>query len=147
MSPARTSVLPSPAALPSYNISDNGFLPAEVPLSRLPDDYYQPWEAIMEVLPELLELRQVRQAVDSLPVLDTSRLSSEPEWQRAYSVLAILTQAYIWQGPEPAQVSDTLPSDRSHADIRNSGYHRPYRYLSLQQPSISRFTRSQRMQH
>lgn len=107
MSPIKISTLPSPAALASYNISENGFLPAEVPLSRLPHDYYQPWEAIVEILPELLESRQVRRRVDDLPILDTSHLSSEPEWQRAYSILAIITQAYVWQGPEPAQVSDT----------------------------------------
>lgn len=126
MSPARITALPSPAALASYNISENGFLPAEVPLSCLPDEYYEPWEAIIAVLPELLETRQVRRLVDSLPVLDTSHLSSEPEWRRAYSVLAILTQAYVWQGPEPAQVSSVFFRDRSHANNRISGYHRPY---------------------
>lgn len=104
MSPIKISTLPSPAALASYNISQNGFLPAEVPLSRLPHDYYQPWESIVGILPELLESRQVRRRVDQLPLLDTSHLSSEPEWQRAYSILAIMAQAYVWQGPEPAQV-------------------------------------------
>lgn len=106
MSPVKISALPSPAALASYNISENGFLPAEVPLSRLPHDYYQPWEEIIEILPELLESRQVRRRVDAMPILDTSHLIIEAEWQRAYSMLAIMAQAYVWQGPEPAQVRD-----------------------------------------
>lgn len=110
MSPIKISTLPSPAALASYNISENGFLPAEVPLSRLPHAYYRPWEDVIEILPQLLESRQIRLRVDELPILDTSHLSSEPEWQRAYSILAIITQAYIWQGPEPAQVSDAARS-------------------------------------
>lgn len=105
MSPHKVNVLPSPAALASYGISENGFLPAEYPLLRLPHAYYEPWESIVERLSELLEAKHIRQRVDALPVLDTSHLSSDSEWQRAYSILAIIAQAYIWQGPEPSEVS------------------------------------------
>ncbi|SMQ53579.1 unnamed protein product [Zymoseptoria tritici ST99CH_3D7] len=101
--PIKISSLPSPAALEQYGITVNGFLPAEPPLRTLPHAYYQPWESIMKDLPTLLRSRSVRTRVDALPVLDTSHLYSEPEWQRAYSILAIMTQAYVWQGPEPAQ--------------------------------------------
>lgn len=148
MSPIKVSALPSPAALASYNISENGFLTAEVPLSRLSHDYYQPWEAVIEILPELLESRQIRWRVDDMPVLDTSHLHSEPEWRRAYSILAIIAQAYIWQGPEPAQVSDaTLVRARSHADDRISDYHLQYPSLSLRLLSTLRSIRSRPMQH
>jgi indoleamine 2,3-dioxygenase len=104
MSPHKVPALPSPAALPYYGISKNGFLPAESPLTRLPHTYYQPWEKIIEQIPILVETQQIRQWVDELPVLDTSHLSSEAEWQRAHSMLAVIAQGYIWAGPEPSEV-------------------------------------------
>ena len=109
MSPHKIEALPSAAALPSYGISKNGFLPAIPPLIRLPREYYQPWESIIEVFPQLIETRQIRQLVDELPVLSTEYLETEAEWQRAYSMLAVITQGYVWQGPEPSEVSFVLP--------------------------------------
>ena len=104
MSPHKVELLPSPAALPSYGITKNGFLPAEAPLSRLPHDYYQPWERIIEELPMLIETQLMRQRVNLLPVLSTASLGEEAEWQRAYSILALMAQGYIWTGPEPSLV-------------------------------------------
>ncbi|KAF1938723.1 Indoleamine 2,3-dioxygenase [Clathrospora elynae] len=103
MSPHKLEVLPSPAALSQYGITKNGFLPAESPLSRLPHGYYQPWERIIEKMPILIEEQQIRQWVDELPVLDTYLLASEPEWQRAHSMLAVIAQGYIWTGPDPSE--------------------------------------------
>lgn len=105
MSPHKVEVLPSAAALPSYGISKNGFLPANNPLIRLPNGYYQPWESIIAVLPTLIDSKQLRQRVNQLPVLATEHLLNESEWQRAYSMLAVMAQGYIWQGPEPSEVS------------------------------------------
>lgn len=113
MSPHRVEVLPSRAALSQYGISKNGFLPEESPLQRLPQAYYQPWERIMEELPELIETQRIRQKVDALPVLDTAQLGSETEWQRACSLLALIAQGYIWTGPEPSQVSLLATIERS----------------------------------
>ncbi|RMZ69558.1 indoleamine 23-dioxygenase [Pyrenophora seminiperda CCB06] len=96
-------ILPSRDALHQYGISKNGFLPAEPPLRRLPNDYYRPWERIVSRLPILIERQQIRKWVDEMPVLDTSHLSSEAEWQRAHSLLAVIAQGYIWTGPEPSQ--------------------------------------------
>jgi indoleamine 2,3-dioxygenase len=104
MSPHRVPVLPSPAALSQYGITENGFLPEYEPLSRLPHDYYKPWERIVEKLPTLIETQQIRQWVNEMPVLHTEYLASEPEWQRAHSMLAIIAQGYIWAGPEPSEV-------------------------------------------
>jgi indoleamine 2,3-dioxygenase len=104
MSPHKIDVLPSPLALASYGISENGFLPAEAPLRRLPQAIYEPWERTMDQLPELLKAGCVRECVDALPVLGTFRLDSEQELQRAHSVLAMIAQAYIWQGPKPSEV-------------------------------------------
>ena len=110
MSPHKISVLPSPSALPEYGISKNGFLPAEPPLSQLPQAYYRPWEQIIEKLPFLIETQQIRQWVHELPILETSYLDNESEWQRAHSMLAVIAQGYIWTGPEPSEVSRTAYS-------------------------------------
>ncbi|RYN27882.1 hypothetical protein AA0112_g7777 [Alternaria arborescens] len=119
MSPHKIPALPSPAALPYYGISKNGFLPAEAPLTLLPHTYYQPWEKIIEQIPILVETQQIRQWVDKLPVLDTSHLSSEAEWQRAHSMLAVIAQGYIWAGPEP---SERLPPAISVPFLRTAEY-------------------------
>lgn len=113
MSPSKIPVLPSPEALASYNISSNGFLPEDTPLSRLLHDYYQPWESLIAQVSELIERQQIRAAIDALPVLDSSHLYTEAEWQRAYSLLAVLAQGYIWAGPEPSEVcrEDSAISD------------------------------------
>ena len=105
MSPHRIDILPSPAALASYGISENGFLPPEQPLKCLPHDYYQQWERIVAELPNLIQNQLVRERVDRLPVLSTTFLNTEAEWQRAYSMLALVAQGYIWCGPEPSEVS------------------------------------------
>jgi indoleamine 2,3-dioxygenase len=105
MSPHKIDLLPSPLALASYGISVNGFLPAEAPLRRLSDVRYRPWESLIDQLPELLNVGCVREVVDSLPVLNVSHLGSEQELQRAYSLLAVVAQAYVWQGPKPSEVS------------------------------------------
>lgn len=106
MSPSRVPLLPSPAALASYNISSNGFLPATTPLSHLPHKYYEPWEILISQISSLIAEQKIRQVVnDSTPILSTEHLASEAEWQRAYSLLAVVAQAYIWAGPEPEEVS------------------------------------------
>jgi indoleamine 2,3-dioxygenase len=104
MSPHRIETLPAIAAMSSYGISKNGFLPAEIPLSRLPHGYYRLWECIIDELPVLIATQAIRHHVDELPLLSTSSLNSEAEWQRAYSMLALIAQAYIWAGPEPSEV-------------------------------------------
>lgn len=105
MSPHKIDVLPSPASLPSYGISKNGFLPAEPPLARLPQKCYLAWELIMDELPSLIDSQQIRRRIDQLPLIKTDQLNTEAEWQRAYSILALLAQGYIWTGPDPSEVS------------------------------------------
>ncbi|ERS97507.1 hypothetical protein HMPREF1624_05675 [Sporothrix schenckii ATCC 58251] len=89
-----------------YGLSDNGFLPPQLPLATLPDPYYAPWEAIIRQLPALLQANRLRNEVDRLPILSVHALRSEPEWRRAYLILAFLTHAYIW-GDDV--VADVLP--------------------------------------
>ncbi|KAI1263735.1 Indoleamine 2,3-dioxygenase [Xylariaceae sp. FL1019] len=87
-----------------FSVTKNGFLPATQPMRRLPDNYYEPWEEIVESIPHLIRNNTIRSAVDVLPVLSTSRLSSETEWRRAYVILSFLTHGYIWGGDRPSEV-------------------------------------------
>ncbi|KAL3419501.1 indoleamine 2,3-dioxygenase [Phlyctema vagabunda] len=102
--------------------SQHGFLPEQLPLRQLPDEYYQGWELIVGNLPALLKTKTLRQAVDSLPVLTTSKLEGEREWQRAYMLLSFMAHAYIWGGDQPserlpAQVSVPFLDVANHFDL------------------------------
>lgn len=82
----------------------NGFLPDEEPLRRLPHQYYAPWEALVKNLSQSIACNKVRAGIDALPILETTYLSSEAEWQRSYSLLGFLAHAYFWGGQQPSEV-------------------------------------------
>lgn len=103
--------------LDDYLVSHkNGFLPDELPLARLPDAYYSCWEEVLSQLPALLKSASLRSHVDSLPVLNTTRLTNEREWQRAYLILAYFTHAYIWEAGGPSEVFPP-PTTRLHIKL------------------------------
>lgn len=79
----------------------SGFLPPKLPLQCLPQEYYQPWENLVQNLPALLLSRRVRVLVDKIPVLSTEFLSGPEEHRRAYQVLGFLAHAYVWGTNEP----------------------------------------------
>ncbi|KAK2590587.1 Indoleamine 2,3-dioxygenase [Conoideocrella luteorostrata] len=100
-------MLPPIPTLADYGLSArHGFLPETLPLTRLPDTYYNKWEAIAANLQALVLTRRLRSIVDQLPVLSTIGLEHESEWRRAYSLLCFIAHAYIWGGDSPA---DRLP--------------------------------------
>lgn len=103
--PQRTS---QSAELRKFSVSRNAFLPENSPLKHLPNAYYEPWELVVHNLPGLIEKGEtgIRRAVQQLPVLSTDRLKSEPEWRRAYMMLAFMTHAYVWGGEKPEEVND-----------------------------------------
>lgn len=86
---------------------ETGFLPREYPLERLPQEYYRPWETLVNSLPSLILARKIRPMVNAMPLLETTHLESEPEYRRAYQVLGFLTHAYIWGVNDP---TDQLPT-------------------------------------
>ncbi|KAF7552360.1 hypothetical protein G7046_g7433 [Stylonectria norvegica] len=101
-------MLPPVPALADYGLSPtHGFLPDVLPLTRLPDPYYNKWEAIIANLQALILSRRLRGVIDRLPVLSTIGLEHDAEWRRAYSILGFMAHAYIWGGDSP---SDRLPS-------------------------------------
>ncbi|PQE21109.1 indoleamine 2,3-dioxygenase protein [Rutstroemia sp. NJR-2017a WRK4] len=97
-------MLPSIPKLSNYGISpEYGFLPAELPLERLPDPYYNKWEAIVANLQGLILSRRLRGVIDRLPVLSTAGLEHDSEWRRAYSLLCFMAHGYIWGGDSPEE--------------------------------------------
>lgn len=100
-------MLPSIPVLSDYGISPaRGFLPEVLPLTRLPDPYYNKWEAITANLQALILSGRLRGVIDRLPVLSTTGLEHDAEWRRAYSLLIFMAHGYIWGGDSP---SDRLP--------------------------------------
>lgn len=113
-------MLPPVPLLGDYGISpEYGFLPAELPLSRLPDPYYNKWEAIVANLQGLILSKRLRGVIDRLPVLSTAGLEHDSEWRRAYSILCFMAHGYIWGGDSP---SEHLPAAISIPLLRISEY-------------------------
>jgi hypothetical protein len=99
------SMLPPVPVLGDYGISpEYGFLPAELPLERLPDPYYNKWEAIVANLQGLILSKRLRGVIQRLPVLSTAGLEHDSEWRRAYSMLCFMAHGYIWGGDSPSEV-------------------------------------------
>ncbi|KAK0624051.1 Indoleamine 2,3-dioxygenase [Immersiella caudata] len=90
--------------LNEFSVTQNGFLPESVPLQRLPNPYYEPWETLIQDVSKLIEDGALREKVDQLPVLSTSFLHTEAEQRRAYVVLSFLANGYVWGGKTAAQV-------------------------------------------
>jgi len=100
-------MLPPIPVLADYGLSPtHGFLPEVLPLTRLPDPYYNKWEAIAANLQALILSKRLRGVADRLPVLSTIGLEHDAEWRRAYSLLSFMAHGYIWGGDSP---SDHLP--------------------------------------
>ncbi|CAI6332834.1 unnamed protein product [Periconia digitata] len=107
-------MLPPLPHLTTYDISaTNGFLPTRIPLSVLPDAYYEPWETIARNLQSLILSKRLAKIVDALPVLETRLLRGEDEWRRAYCVLGFVVHAYIWGGEGESGVNDIVPPSLS----------------------------------
>jgi indoleamine 2,3-dioxygenase len=90
--------------LRDYGMSpDYGFLPPTLPSIKLSDSYYSSWEAALAKLPEQISEKRICSIVDTLPVLSTSHLVTESEWQRAYVLLCFVAHGYIWSETPPAE--------------------------------------------
>lgn len=97
-------MLPPIPVLANYGISPtHGFLPDVLPLTRLPDPYYNKWESIAANLQHLVLSKRLRGVIDRLPVLATVGLEHDAEWRRAYMLLTFFAHAYIWGGDTPQE--------------------------------------------
>lgn len=125
-------------SLDTYNVSlRTGFLPDDPPLRSLEDPYYWPWEELVRDLPLRIRNKTIRDSVEQMPVLSTSGLQNEPQWRRAYLLLAYLTHAYVWGGDKPKDVQ-SLPTDcgfiASHNILGSSSCDRSSLPRGLQSP-------------
>ncbi|ORY56385.1 Indoleamine 2,3-dioxygenase [Pseudomassariella vexata] len=97
-------MIPPIPVLSDYGISPaHGFLPDVLPLTRLPDPYYNKWEAISANLQNLILSKRLQGVVDRLPVLSTIGLEHDAEWRRAYMLLTFFAHGYIWGGDTPRE--------------------------------------------
>lgn len=97
-------MIPSIPVLSDYGISPtHGFLPDVLPLTRLPDPYYNKWEAVATNFQNLILSNRLRGVIDRLPVLSTIGLEHDAEWRRAYMLLTFLAHGYIWGGDKPQE--------------------------------------------
>ncbi|KAG1596190.1 hypothetical protein G6F48_000136 [Rhizopus delemar] len=99
-------------SLEHYGLSPvTGFLPSKPPLQRLPDAYFAPWENRLDGLHEALADHSIRKDIQKLPLLDTTRLQTTEEYQRAFLVLCFLSHAYVWGEEEAAKGIEFRPSN------------------------------------
>ncbi|OMH86288.1 Indoleamine 2,3-dioxygenase [Zancudomyces culisetae] len=97
-----------PRSLEEYDVNlVNGFTPEQTPLSRLPDEYYSPWEDLVSRLTDHLLAGRFRERVLQLPLLSIDRLTCRREYQRAYVVLTFLAHSYVWGLHQKAE--DVIP--------------------------------------
>ncbi len=90
-----------------FGITRNGFLPSEEPLRHLPNAYYEPWEVLIEDLPQLLQDGCFRAKIEKMPLLSTEHLETEEEYRRAYVILTFFAHGHIWGGDIASEVLKT----------------------------------------
>lgn len=91
-----------PLNFEDFDISEEtGFVPSTPPLDALPG-YFKEWDELVAKIPSLVAKRKMREEILKLPVREFSSrtLTSDREWQRAYTVVTFLSQAYIWMDGE-----------------------------------------------
>ena len=89
----------SSQTLSKYGVSEvTGFMPAALPNKRLPS-YYEPWETIIDQLPQLIRSGEIEGRVRELPQLSVSddHLPTEADRWRAYVVATFIGQGYVWR--------------------------------------------------
>lgn len=92
----------TPTAAPKLD-PERGFLPFQDPLKRLPRPF-DAWEHFASLLPKLMVSDQLRHLIEELPSFPVDCLKTEPERERAMTLLSYLGHAYVWRGPSPAAI-------------------------------------------
>src|SRR5580700_1008180 len=83
--------------------AERGFLPSQDPLSRLPK-VFDAWESTASELPKLLVSDHLRRSIEDLPPFPLDQITTNPERERAMTLLSYLGHAYVWRGAQPAEV-------------------------------------------
>jgi indoleamine 2,3-dioxygenase len=90
-----------------------GFLSDERPLKSFPNSYFAPWDQLVATLPEDTGSHEIGHKVRQLPILDSSKLTTELEYRRAYVVLAFIIHGYIWSGSADGKPLSEIPPSLS----------------------------------
>jgi indoleamine 2,3-dioxygenase len=99
-------------SLPTYFISaTHGFLSPNPPILNFSNKYYKEWDDIIAKLPSLISSQKLHNAIQQLPTLNTTFLSTDLEIQRAYTILGFLVHAYINSTPNPTNLLPLQLSD------------------------------------
>ncbi|KAF7260371.1 hypothetical protein EG68_02125 [Paragonimus skrjabini miyazakii] len=89
--------------LEHYHLSERTGALLENPLSKLPPEY-DPWNQLIEDLPNLFQNMTLRKRISQLPLLEPSSLNSHEELLLAHKVLSFAASTYVWlhgKGGEP----------------------------------------------
>ncbi|CAM9503569.1 unnamed protein product [Choristocarpus tenellus] len=119
--------------LESFDVDPvRGFLPSKDPLLRLPQQELQPWEDLVNAIPELLVAGQASKVLDDLTVLPVGLLQNKEERMRALLLLSVLAHAYVWGRVDKPH--DTIPQGVAvplHALAKGEGMPPVLTHLSI----------------
>mmetsp|Transcript_73101 Transcript_73101/g.136640 ORF Transcript_73101/g.136640 Transcript_73101/m.136640 type:complete len:474 (+) Transcript_73101:87-1508(+) len=92
-----------------YGLSDHGFMPTAEEVRVTLPAYCRHWEETAARLPELVASKKIHAEVEAWTCVPSSVLHEweafSPELRRAYTVLAVVAQGYVWADPEnPKQI-------------------------------------------
>ncbi|MEM9985385.1 MAG: hypothetical protein AAF804_09835, partial [Bacteroidota bacterium] len=75
---------------------ERGFVPTRLPLVQLPAEF-DPWEELVQALPQAIAQGRVRQKVDALPLLTVETLDSLAQKERGMRLLCLIGHAFLHQ--------------------------------------------------
>jgi indoleamine 2,3-dioxygenase len=87
-----------------------GFLSPQPPLNSFHHRYYAPWDDLGSRLPDLIRDNELEQAIHDLPMLDIKHLTTNLDYQRAYTILAFAVHGFVWSSAPPR---DLIPQQLS----------------------------------
>lgn len=94
-----------------YDLTKFGFLP-DAPLQPLPEKYKM-WEELAKDLPRLNKEKLTRKVVDELPVIGCEDLKQPEQYKRAYSILSMICNSYVWCDHQNKNNVDYVPEQIS----------------------------------
>ncbi|CAH8493452.1 unnamed protein product [Dicrocoelium dendriticum] len=104
--------------LDEYRISEKTGAMLESSLLNLPNTH-DPWNILVQRLPEMFSKKTVREEVLKLPILSLDGLSSHEEIRFAHKTLTFAGCAYLWQHG-PGNEPDSLPPQLAVPLIQSS---------------------------
>jgi indoleamine 2,3-dioxygenase len=86
--------------LSKYDINfNNGFLPAQQPLRKLPSEY-EIWDDFAHQFSGMLNSFSFRKQAEKMPVLNIEGLTTNAELERAMLLLSCFGHGFVWEGYE-----------------------------------------------